>query len=138
MRLTGGMPGTHQRSLVLLIAVLLVAGCHASGDAAATGTPAARAATPAKPRTVVTKKGFGTGPFARVQIGDTLDQVRAAVGEPTENRGHLMGKNFNPFYWGGDRYHRIWYYAGKGRVTFNTKARVMIIENDPSEDGKDN
>lgn len=109
--------------------MLVGSGCRSSGESAAVDAP------PRK-RVVVTKKrGFGTGAFERVAIGDTMEAVRAAAGEPTHTRGHLMGKNFNPFYWGSDRYHWIWYYADKGRVTFNIKKRVMVIENDPSEDG---
>ena len=84
---------------------------------------------------VTKKRGPGAGAFPAVTIGDSMDQVRTAVGEPTTSHGHLMGKNFNPFYWGGDRYHTIWYYPGKGRVTFGMKKTVMLIEADAAEDG---
>jgi len=111
---------------LLLAATLASAGCRSSTNA--DGTPRQKA-------TITKKRGPGTGPFTVVTIGDTMEQVKTALGEATTSRGHFMGKNFNPFYFGTDRYHTIWYYAGKGRVTFNIKARVMLIENDPSEDG---
>lgn len=109
---------------LIIAAALGTAGCKSSsGDATATAVPKQKV-------TVTKKRGPGTGPFTAVTIGDSMDKVKTALGDATTSRGHFMGKNFNPFYFGTDRYHTIWYYAGKGRVTFNIKARVMLIEND--------
>jgi hypothetical protein len=73
--------------------------------------------------------------FKKLYRGMKMTEVSAAIGEPASKSGHLMGKNFNPFYFGMDRYRTTWFYRNEGRIIFNTKAVVMKIEYDPKETG---
>ena len=50
-------------------------------------------------------------------------QVRLAIGEPSDIRGYPTGKNWIPFYFGGDTYRQDWTYPGVGKVIFSNSSR---------------
>jgi hypothetical protein len=126
-------------TLLLVLALGMACGCESSKPNAEPKTaakPVAKAAeTTAKVRAPRPAVATGTL-FSRVRIGQHMKEVAAAIGDADESSGHLMGKNFIPFYFGKDRYRTTWYYKGEGRIIFNTGARVMRIERDAKEDGK--
>lgn len=116
---------------VLMVACLGFAGCvepNPQADAMvakqpAVAAPVNRSAAPPGSR------------FAQLHKGMSMDEVAAAIGNATASDGHVMGKAFNPFYFGKDRYRRTWYYAGEGRLIFNIDAKLLKAIPDPSEDG---
>ncbi len=136
----------HGVTIAVLLAVLL-AGC--AQQAAAPGSPAPAAAT-GNSRTVVGQGGtqgelVGTpapgSRFSRIQIGMSQREVDAAIGPPTDTDSHITGKQFIPFYFGGDAYRLEAFYKGEGILTFspshfagqpNTLIRIIA---DPSERG---
>jgi hypothetical protein len=97
--------------------VFAIGGCASSGggEAANEKTPAAKeAAKPAVPVPADSK-------LAKIDIGMTDLDVRKAIGEPDAIRMYPTGKNWIPFYFGGDTMRADWSYykVGKG-VLSNT------------------
>ena len=74
--------------------------------------------------------------FSRIQPGMDMVEVAAAIGLPEAKGGRPTSKNYNPVYFGKDRYRTTWYYRGQGRITFNVTARVLLIDYDVSETGE--
>jgi len=82
-------------------------------------------------------------PLAKVALGMSKSQVRQLIGAPTTESGHVTGKAFIPFYFGGDDAHRTtYYYKGLGRVLFSDGTlfggggtAVINVDYDPSETG---
>jgi hypothetical protein len=102
-----------------------IIGCRSkSADVEAVDPPAAR------PSIATTGSRF-----AGLRKGMSMKEVADRIGDPTGSDGHVMGKAFNPFYFGKDRYRRTWYYAGEGRLIFNVSARLLKVIYDPSEVG---
>lgn len=119
-------------AIVMVSSLLVVGGCQSSKDEA----PPQASAKEVQPKVRAPRPAVPSGTlFSRVKHGQTMKEVVALIGDADESRGHLMGKNFIPFYFGKDRYRTTWYYKGEGRLIFNTGARVMKIERDKKEDG---
>lgn len=99
-----------------------VGGCASSGDGSKSTE---KAAAPAKSVPPGSK-------LAKVEIGMSEQQVRVAIGEPSDIRGHITGKNWIPFYFGGDTYRQEWHYPGEGLVIFSNTNRwarnMKVIE----------
>ena len=74
-------------------------------------------------------------PLAKIKEGMSQKQVFDLIGAPTDQRTYTTGKQFNPVYYGTDYYRHELYYKGMGRVTLNSRQRVIRVAYDPAEDG---
>jgi hypothetical protein len=77
-------------------------------------------------------------PLAKVGHGMTEAQVLSLIGQPTSQSAGMTGKQFIPWYFGGDTERVVYYYKGQGRVVFGggrSAVTVRQVEYDPSEDG---
>jgi len=129
----------------------LLLGCASSRktDApppAATGSKAAAApaassskATPAPAaartdgRKVKSKDGkvdgeiFGTraakSKFAKVEIGMSRTVVEKLIGVPDDSDTHITGRQFTPFYFGGDTQRYEAFYKNEGQLTYSNGSR---------------
>lgn len=136
------------RTILALVAVLAAAGCAQQGGGG--GGPTADAAQD-DVRTVKSTDGSFDGEvigtpapgskFAKVQIGMRSAQVEKLIGPPDDSEGHITGKAFIPFFFGGDTQRREAFYKGEGILTYspehfggesNTLIRIIA---DPSEKG---
>lgn len=83
----------------------------------------------------------GEHPFTLVREGMSMQEVEDLVGSPTNTTGHITGKSFNPFYYGGDTARMVALYKGLGRIVYSRKGRyssvwrVMEIQQDAGETG---
>ena len=80
--------------------------------------------------------------FSRLQIGMTLEQVEKLIGRPNNSDSRITGKQYQPFYFGGDTQRTEAFYKGEGQLTFSnthpdsaadTLIRIMV---DPSASKK--
>ena len=88
---------------------------------------------------------FGTpargSKFARVEIGMSRIQVERLIGVPDDADSHVTGKNFAPFYFGGDTHRYEAFYKGEGQLTFANNTRfsapdtLIVITVDRKEKG---
>jgi hypothetical protein len=124
---------------------------------AASGTPQAGSKpAPAPARTdgrkVKSKDGkvdgeiFGTpaakSKFAKVQIGMSRTVVEKLIGGPEDSDTHITGRQFTPFYFGGDTLRYEAYYKNEGQLTYSNSSRssapdtLIIIAVDTKATGK--
>jgi hypothetical protein len=79
--------------------------------------------------------------FGRLQIGMSQKQVEDLIGPPTDSSAHITGKQFIPFYFGGDTNRVEQYYKGEGILTFgnssfgNMTQLLLAIQVNPNEGG---
>ena len=60
--------------------------------------------------------------FAQLQIGMKLEQVKKLIGQPNRTDSRITGKQYQPFYFGGDTERTEVFYKDEGQLTFsNTK-----------------
>lgn len=73
--------------------------------------------------------------FAQLQIGMTLGQVENLIGRPNNTDSRITGKQFQPFYFGGDTQRTEAFYKNEGQLTFSnihpdssadTLIRIMV------------
>jgi hypothetical protein len=81
-------------------------------------------------------------PFAKVKIGEDLQQVYADIGRPNSENSYITGKNFIPFHFSGSDDHRMAaHYKGQGIITFSNDSAytsgmsVIEVDYDPKETG---
>ena len=81
-------------------------------------------------------------PFGKIEIGMPQKQVSDLVGARDADCGsYVTGKAWIPFHFGGDKYRTECAYKGLGRLVFSSNSdfdsRAVLIKiiNDPSEDG---
>lgn len=128
-------------ALIGLIAglALVIGGCASTGGGeTATADASSAEAAPAKkvePAAVPVPKG---SKLAKIEIGMSEQQVRKAIGEPDDIRIYPTGKNWIPFYFGGDTMRADWSYTKVGKVVLsnsNRWARTMkVVELRPNPD----
>ena len=111
---------------------------------AASGSKTAPAPAPARTdgRKVKSKDGkvdgeiFGTpaakSKFARVEIGMSRTAVEKLIGVPNDSDTHITGRQFTPFYFGGDTQRYEAFYKNEGQLTYSNGSRfgapdVLII-----------
>lgn len=106
----------------------------AKAEPAPAGTqPApARAETRTDGRKVKSKDGkingeiFGTpaprSKFAKLEIGMSRAQVEKLIGTPDDSETHITGRQFQPFYFGGDTQRYQAFYKGEGQLTFYNRS----------------
>lgn len=73
--------------------------------------------------------------FSKLQIGMTLEQVEKLIGRPNNSDSRITGKQYQPFYFGGDTQRTEAFYKGEGQLTFSnthpdsaadTLIRIMV------------
>ncbi len=80
-----------------------------------------------------------SSPLARVEIGMSQTKVRGILGDPNDDRSYPTGKNWIPFYFGGDTFRTEWLYPGVGKVIFGNTSRfsqtmkVVDLLHDPAQ-----
>lgn len=108
-------------------------GCHSSSS-----EPAGESAAVTAPAAVPIP---ADSPFAKVAVGMDMKEVYDKIGQPTDTGGHMTGKQFIPFYFGGDTHRVVSHYKGQGRIifsrdgAFSSTMRVIEIQYDPTETG---
>ncbi|HUW98063.1 MAG TPA: hypothetical protein VMV40_04355 [Acidiferrobacter sp.] len=98
----------------------------ALGFLVACARPAATSSSqPSEQKPKPVKSGYLTGKprpgskFYKVRIGMSRQEVMGLIGPPTSESTHPTGKQFIPFYYGGDEFRTDWYYRGEGELTFS-------------------
>ncbi len=125
--------GTTQL-LIIGIAVSISCGC-ASQQPVGTSTPSAGdssgASSPSEPQARIVKSQDGSfdgeiigtpapnSKFAKLRIGMGLRQVEDLIGRPDDTDSHITGKQFIPFFFGGDTHRLEAYYKNEGELTFS-------------------
>jgi hypothetical protein len=114
-------------SFILLSAIALLAGCHGSGDSAATTQ-----SVPIPPDSI----------FAKVTVGMSKDDVFAKIGQPTNIGAYQTGKAWIPFHFSGsDDVRLAAHYKGAGIIIFSNDSAytsgysVSEIDYNPNEPG---
>ena len=80
-------------------------------------------------------------PFAKVKVDMSMKEVYDLIGQPTDTSSHITGKQFIPYYYGGDTHRVEAIYKGQGRIVFapphafTGDLRVVEINYDPKERG---
>ncbi len=117
--------------LVAAVCVLPLFGCASMRKTDTNKTARTSAPPAAKPavRSVVSADGLIKGEivgtpapaskFSQLQIGMTLDQVEKLIGPPSNSDSRITGKQYQPFYFGGDTQRTEAYYKGEGHLTFS-------------------
>lgn len=133
--------------------LLLATSCAQIEDRFASGGDDASAATADETgvRTVTSIDGSFDGEmigtptagskFTRVKIGMRQAEVERLIGEPDDTESHITGKQFIPFFFGGDTHRQEAFYKDEGILTYspqhmggepNTLIRIIA---DPTETG---
>ena len=79
--------------------------------------------------------------FAKLYIGMSQRQAEDLVGRGTDTDSHITGKQFIPFYFGGDQYRVVNYYKNEGQLEFAPRSfmgqanTLVRIVNNPTESG---
>ena len=79
--------------------------------------------------------------FSQVQIGMGATEVESIIGKPDDTDSHITGKQFIPFYFGGDGSREEAFYRGQGQLTYthtsigSTQLVLIGITVDPTERG---
>lgn len=79
--------------------------------------------------------------FSKLQIGMGTKEVTDLIGPPTDQRSHVTGKAWIPFYFGSGSHETYFYYKGVGRLLFagdagfSTGSGLIGIEHDAGEGG---
>ena len=77
--------------------------------------------------------------FVQLHIGMTLEQVENLIGRPTDTDSRITGKQYQPFYFGGDTQRTEAFYIKEGQLTFSnaqpdnaadTLIRIMVNTNE--------
>lgn len=140
--------------IISVVCLTLLFGCalrHKSETAKVKSSPAS-AETDADIRIVKSADGLINGQiignpapgskFDKLQIGMTLDQVENLIGKPNDTDSRITGKQYQPFYFGGDTQRTEAFYKGEGQLTFSnmhpdsaadTLIRIMV---NPDATGK--
>ena len=66
----------------------------------------------------ITGRPVPSSAFNRLEIGMTMREAVDLIGPPTSQGAYITGKNFIPFYYGGDRHRVELAYKGRGRLVF--------------------
>lgn len=122
-------------SLALLFAAV---GCSSTGGSASSnGESTSAPSEPALP------PGMAALPASsrlnRVELGMTPTEVERALGAGEVGRSYPTGKNWIPFYFGGDTFRTEWRYRNVGRVVFGNTSRfspalkVVDVIHNPEE-----
>ena len=125
-----------------------------SSPQAASGSKTAPAPAAARTggRKVKSKDGkidgeiFGTpaakSKFAKLEIGMSRTAAEKLIGVPDDSDTHITGRQFTPFYFGGDTQRYEAFYKNEGQLTYSNSSRfsapdtLIIISVDRKATGK--
>jgi hypothetical protein len=62
-------------------------------------------------------------PFSKLKVGMSRQQVEQLIGFPDHTTSHITGKQFIPFYFGGDTRRTEAFYKGQGVLTYDNNSR---------------
>lgn len=134
----------------------LMAGCASQGqstsraassdtDTAAAGDTGTRTAGPVKRSSGPIAANYAIpsdSPLAKIKSGMSEGRVYDLIGQPTEVKTYLTGKQWIPFYFGPDTHRKEALYKGMGRIIFTPSAafgtgvyKVKEVTYEPNEDG---
>ncbi len=118
--------------LVLIVCLVTLSGCASRQKVETTKSAAetAKATGPKVPgRPVKSADGSIDGEivgipapgskFAQLQIGMTIRQVEDLIGKPNDTDSRITGKQYQPFYFGGDTERTEAFYKNEGQLTFS-------------------
>lgn len=57
--------------------------------------------------------------FSKLKIGMSLEQVEKLIGRPNSTDSRITGKQYQPFYFGGDTQRTEAFYKNEGQLTFS-------------------
>lgn len=135
--------------LVLIVCLVTLSGCASrqkvgTAKSSAENAKAAQSKVPGR----VAKSADGSivgeivgipipgSKFAQLQIGMTLEQVENLIGKPDDLDSRITGKQYQPFYFGGDTERTEAFYQNEGQLTFSnihpdsaadTLIRIVVI-----------
>ncbi|HYS75143.1 MAG TPA: hypothetical protein VEM38_03490 [Burkholderiales bacterium] len=73
---------------------------------------------------------FGTpaarSKFAKLEIGMSRTQVEKLIGGPDDSASHITGRQFTPFYFGGDTQRHEAFYRNEGQLTYTNRSRYGV------------
>lgn len=114
--------------LILTVCSIFLFGC-ASMQKAKTEPPVKTTKAKPEARAVKSEDGsidgeiIGTpapdSKFSQLKIGMTLEQVKKLIGQPNHTDSRITGKQYQPFYFGGDTQRVEAFYKNEGRLTFS-------------------
>jgi len=128
-----------QKTLAILAAVMLAAGCASSKktpDAAEQAGQASKA-----PDSRIEGNFAPDSPFAKLKLGMAQGQVHEILGQPTDTKSYQTGKAWIPFYFGPDVMRMEEFYKGVGSITYTGAGiggvhwKVYRAIYNPAEDG---
>lgn len=103
-----------------------------SSESTATATATSKSTSSTSTAAVKTVPVLAGSSLSKIEIGMTDAEVRALLGEPASIRSYPTGKNWIPFYFGGDTYRFDWIYSKTGRVIFANTNRfsrsIKVVE----------
>ncbi len=136
----------RSRTVIALIAAvaLTTVGCAKKNPppAAASSTPPAKSAAPAKAAAPPAASSSAPVPkghaFGKITKGMPDHEVAKLLGQPSDRRDYITGKQFIPWYYGKDTGRSDWFYKGKGHITFvrnrySGSLTVIEVFYDPSQ-----
>jgi hypothetical protein len=127
-------------SLLVATSLGLFIGCTSGGssDSSSSSSSSTTQAAASQPAIPIPPDS----PFARVKMGEDLQQVYADIGRPTSEYSYITGKSFIPFHFSGSDNHRMdAHYKGMGVITFSNDSAyssgmsVEEIDYNPKETG---
>ena len=114
--------------LILTLCSIFMIGC-ASMQEAKTTPPVKTSKAKTEVRTVKSDDGTINGEivgippkgskFSKLKIGMSLEQVKDIIGKPNHTDSRVTGKQYQPFYFGGDTQRVEAFYKYEGRLTFS-------------------
>lgn len=130
------------------VSLFLLFGCATRQKTENGKSPPPSAKANAAARTVMSADGLIKGEivgtpapgskFDKLKIGMTLEQVENLIGRPNNTDSRITGKQYQPFYFGGDTQRTEAFYKGEGQLTFSnmhpdsaadTLIRIMVNPN---------
>lgn len=117
--------------MIPAVCTISLVGCASWHKTEKTKSPVATAQSAAKTdaRTVKSADGLINGEiigtpvpeskFAQLKIGMTLAQVEKLIGRPNDTDSRITGKQYQPFYFGGDTQRTEALYINEGQLTFS-------------------
>lgn len=115
--------------LILAACSFFLFGCASQQKAKTIISPAKTTKAKAEERAVKSEDGLINGEiigtpapsskFARLKIGMSLEQVENLIGQPNKTDSRITGKQYQPFYFGGDTQRTEAFYKNEGQLTFS-------------------
>ena len=121
----------------LFLLALLGTGLALSGVGC--GTTDSASSAPAKEEAKASIPIPADSPFAKIKLGMGMSEVYALIGRPADTDHHITGKQFIPYYYGGDTHRTEAVYTGQGRIVFSPRhaftqeMEVVEINYNPNE-----